>query len=106
MSYYVEFVFATQLYVSLVPNTASSEGIIQPAALPHVPNHVPKNSKFCYQLILYRRKCSRIYFFTNNDSCALLFTFRLYIFGVIFMLLIEYYCICLHYSNKKLGAIS
>nr|XP_012231188.1 PREDICTED: uncharacterized protein LOC105677266 [Linepithema humile] len=37
---------AEELQPSLdsVSNTASSEGIIQPVALPHVPNHVSKNS--------------------------------------------------------------
>lgn len=64
------YVFATQLYVSLVPNTASSEGIIQPVALPHVSNHVSKNSKFYYQLITLSVKVLRTYSFFYTMTIA------------------------------------
>lgn len=69
--------FAMLSYVFLVPNTASSEGIIQPVVLPHVPNHVSKSSKFLSLIYTIPMKMLYIhlffYTFLYDDNCTLFF---------------------------------
>lgn len=53
-------------YVFLVPNTASSEGIIQPVVLPHVPNHVSKSSKLSLIYTIVYQFIINLYYTDEN----------------------------------------